>query len=89
MKYEFDNSDLTLKEIKRRKKALLCQVTTRMSSISDLLFIDNEDDDLENALKKELLDEIEESRCQKIMCDFDMWALREYEYELDCKYWIP
>lgn len=80
--------DLTLKEIKRRKKALLNQVITRMSSIDDLLFIDNEEDDLDHAFKKELRDALEEARCQKIMRDFDMWHLREYEHELDCKYWL-
>lgn len=80
--------DLTLKEIKRRKKALRNQVITRLSSINDLMFIDNEEDDLEHTFKKELQDKLEESRCQQIMRNLNMWDLREYEYELDCKYWL-
>ena len=80
------NIDLTLKEIKTRRKSLFQHIKTRLESIDDLLFVEN--DDLEHAFKKEVQDDLEESRCQDIMRQFDMWFMIEREYKLDCEYWI-
>ena len=80
------NIDLTLKEIKTRRKSLFQHVKNRIESIDDLLFVEN--DDLEHAFKKEVQDDLEESRCQDIMRQFDMWFMIEREYKLDCEYWI-
>ena len=80
------NIDLTLKEIKTRRKSLFQHVKNRIESIDDLLFVEN--DDLEHAFKKEVQDDLEESRCQDIMRQFDMWFMIEREYKLDGEYWI-
>ena len=82
------NIDLTLKEIKTRRKSLFQHIKTRLESIDDLSFIENDDDDLEHAFKKEVQDDLEESRCQDIMRQFDMWFMIEREYKLDGEYWI-
>ena len=54
------NIDLTLKEIKTRRKSLFQHIKTRLESIDDLSFIENDDDDLEHAFKKEVQDDLEE-----------------------------
>jgi len=83
---EQPNLDLTLKEIKTRRKTLSHHIKTRLESIDDLLFIEN--DDLEHAFKKEVQDDLEESRCQDIMRQFNMEFMIYREYKLDCEYWI-
>lgn len=83
---EQPNLDLTLKEIKTRRKTLSHHIKTRLESIDDLLFIEN--DDLEHAFKKEVQDDLEESRCQDIMRQFNMEFMIYREYKLDCQYWI-
>jgi len=83
---EQPNLDLTLKEIKTRRKTLSHHIKTRLESIDDLLFIEN--DDLEHAFKKEVQDDLEESRSQDIMRQFNMEFMIYREYKLDCEYWI-
>ena len=83
---DMTDSDLTLKEIKSRRKTLSHHIKTRLESIDDLSFIEN--DDLEHAFKKEVQDDLEESRCQDIMRQFGMWFMIEREYKLDGEYWI-
>jgi|694.fasta_scaffold28617_26 hypothetical protein len=76
----------TLKQLKIFKKF----VKIRIKDIDDFQFLENgcEDDDIfETAFSKEFLDSIEESKCQYIMRQFDMWDLLYEEQMIDNSYW--